>query len=174
MNDEAREELVRLLPRLRRFAFGLTGKLEDADDLVQAACERALDRFHQWQPGTRLDSWMFRIIQTVFIDTTRKHKLRGNPVDLNDYSHLTDPGAQRRSEARSALSQVAEAMALLPEEQRIVLMLVCIEEHSYREAAALIGVPVGTVMSRLARARLRLSELLHDGASVMKRTSAHG
>lgn len=174
MNDEAREELVRLLPRLRRFAFGLTGKMEDADDLVQTACERALHRLHQWQPGTRLDSWMFRIIQTVFIDTTRKHKLRGNPVDPNDYSHLADPSAQRRSEARSALSQVTEAMALLPEEQRIVLMLVCIEEHSYREAAALIGVPIGTVMSRLARARLRLSDLLHDGTTGMKRTSGHG
>jgi RNA polymerase sigma-70 factor, ECF subfamily len=174
MDEETREELVRLLPRLRRFAFGLTGKIQDADDLVQTACERALARIHQWEPGTRLDSWMFRIIQNVFKDSMRKYKLRGDPVDPNDLAHLADNDAHRLPEIRSNLENVASAIQRLPEDQRLLLMLVCVEEHSYREAAAIIGIPVGTVMSRLARARLRLGQLLKDSKNNSKERSDHG
>jgi RNA polymerase sigma-70 factor (ECF subfamily) len=165
MNEEAREELVKLLPRLRRFAFGLTGKMQDADDLVQAACERALDRLHQWVPGTRLDSWMFRIMKNIFLDGIRKHKLRGDPIDPDGYAHVADADAHRLPEIRSNLSHVAAAIERLPEDQRLVLMLVCVEEHSYREAAEIIGIPVGTVMSRLARARIRLNQLLKNSSN---------
>ena len=174
MDEETREELVRLLPRLRRFAYGLTGKIQDADDLVQTACERALARIHQWEPGTRLDSWMFRIIQNVFKDSMRKYKSRGDPVDPNDLAHLVDNDAHRLPEIRSNLESVASAIQRLPEDQRLLLMLVCVEEHSYREAAAIIGIPVGTVMSRLSRARLRLSQILKDSNYNSKEQSDHG
>lgn len=174
MDEETREELVRLLPRLRRFAYGLTGKIQDADDLVQSACERALTRVHQWQPGSRLDSWMFRIIQNIFKDNMRKHKLRGDPIDPNDLAHLADTGAHRLPEIRGNLQHVAAAIQRLPEDQRLVLMLVCVEEHSYREAAAIMGIPVGTVMSRLARARIRLSQILKDSSNYSRGQSGHG
>lgn len=148
------------MPRLRRFAFGLTGKLDDADDLVQSACERALNRSHQWTPGTRLDSWMFYIIKNIHIDELRKHKLRGDPVDTNDYHQVADKSAHRLPEIRSNLKRVSAAMQRLPDDQRMILMLVCVEELTYREAAAILDVPIGTVMSRLARARVNLNELL--------------
>lgn len=160
MDQKTREELISLLPRLRRFAFGLTGTVQDADDLVQSACERALNRSHQWTPGTRLDSWMFYIIKNIHIDELRKHKLRGDPVDTNDYHQVVDNKAHRRSENHSNLKQVAAAMEHLPEDQRVILMLVCVEEYTYREAAAILEIPIGTVMSRLARARVNLNERL--------------
>ena len=157
--DELREHIVALLPRLRRFAYGLAGKQEDADDLVQAACERALERPAQWTPGTRLDSWLFRIIQTIWLDQLRARKVRGDAVDPDDLVHVADEQAHRVPEARHRLDRVMQAMAQLPEEQREVLMLVCVEEHSYRETAELLEIPLGTVMSRLARARQRLQDL---------------
>lgn len=160
MNQKIQEELVSLLPRLRRFAFGLTGKLHNADDLVQSACERALNRSHQWIPGTRLDSWMFKIIKNIHIDELRKHKLRGDSVDPDNHQHVADSNAHRLPEIRSNLQQLSAAMERLPDDQRIVLMLVCVEEYTYREAAAMLEVPLGTVMSRLARARINLNEQL--------------
>jgi RNA polymerase sigma-70 factor (ECF subfamily) len=136
--------------------------MQEADDLVQAACERGLNKIDRWKPGTRLDSWMFRILQNIFLDNRRKHKLRGDPVSPDNYRQVVDTQSQRLPEIRNNLSLVAEAMTTLPEEQRVVLMLVCIEEHSYKEAAQIIGVPVGTIMSRLARARINLSKLLEN------------
>lgn len=164
MSDETRAELIRLLPRLRRFALGLTGNPEDADDLVQAACERALNRLHQWRPGTRLDSWMFRIVQTTRIDEIRRTKRRGHAADPSEIEAAADPGAHRVGEGKMMLSQVTEALERLPPEQRAVLTLVGVEQYSYKEAADLLEIPIGTVMSRLARARLRLHELLGDSA----------
>lgn len=156
------DELVDLLPRLRRFAVGLAGNLGDADDLVQAACERALAKRHQWQPGTRLDSWMYRIIQNLWIDRGRSHRARGEHVAVDEISGLADGQAHRVAEIDSTLARVSCAIGQLPEEQREVLMLVGVAEYSYREAAEQLGIPVGTVMSRLARARLRLNKMV-DG-----------
>ncbi len=162
MNKEVEEELISMLPRLRRFALGLTGNIQEADELVQAACERGLDKINQWRPGTRLDSWMFRILQNIFLDNMRKHKLRGDPVSPESYKQAVDTQSQRLPEIRSNLALVAEAMKAIPEEQRVVVMLVCIEEQSYKKAAETLGVPVGTIMSRLARARMNLSKLLEN------------
>ncbi|MCU0957431.1 MAG: RNA polymerase sigma factor [Hydrogenophaga sp.] len=164
MND-FREELVQLLPRLRRFAYGLTGQRDDADDLVQAACERALERSDQWEPGTRLDSWMYRIIQNLWFDRLRSRKVRGDPVDMEDIEPQADEHAHRAPELRSDLARVSDALQQLRPEHRELLMLVCVEELSYKEAAELLQIPMGTVMSRLARARLALHELLAAGAS---------
>lgn len=160
MDQAVRDELVALLPRLRRFAIGLAGNLDDADDLVQGACERALARIGQWQPGTRLDSWMYRIIQNLWIDRGRRHQLRGDPVDPAELPQLADTQAHRLPELNSTLDRVLAALGELPPEQREVMLLVGVGEHSYREAAEQLGLPVGTVMSRLARARLRLHALV--------------
>jgi RNA polymerase sigma-70 factor (ECF subfamily) len=158
--SDVREELVRLLPQLRRFAYGLAGNRDDADDLVQAACERALERIDQWEPGTRLDSWMYKIVQNLWFDRLRSRKLRGVAVDTETLEPQADEHAHRAPELRSDLSRVSDALQHLRPEHRELLLLVCVEELSYKEAAELLGIPMGTVMSRLARARLQLQEHL--------------
>ncbi len=161
---QVREEMVALLPRLRRFARGLAGVPDQADDLVQAACERALARIDQWQPGTRLDSWMFRIVQTIWLDERRAVKVRTGEgridAEMAEDELAFDGG--RGLEAHMTYEAVRAAMATLPEDQRAVLVLVCVEGQSYKEAAAALDIPIGTVMSRLARARAGLVKRLGE------------
>lgn len=155
-----RTDLIALVPKLRRFALSLTGNRQDADDLVQGACEKALKNWAQFQPGTRMDSWMYRIVQTLWLDDRRRHKVRGTAIDPED-AYLSDEGkAACLPEDRMMLEKVRAAMLTLPEGQREVLALVAIEGQSYREAAESLNVPVGTVMSRLSRARENLLPLL--------------
>ena len=156
------QELVAALPKLRRFAFGLAGSIDEGDDLVQAACERALARRDQYEPGTRLVSWMYRIVQTVWIDRLRHRRrepLVVDPVALADF-----PGgdAAVEAESRLALAEVRRAIAGLSPDQRTVLLLVSVEGVAYREAAEILGLSIGTVMSRLARARLALARVLEE------------
>jgi RNA polymerase sigma-70 factor (ECF subfamily) len=157
------DQLIAVLPRLRRFAAGLTRSATEADDLVQAACERALAREHQFQEGTRFDSWMFRIVQTIWIDQLRARDIRKEGGDIAE-ERLGSDEPVRRVEARLALSEVRRAVAQLPPDQRTTLMLVTVEGLSYKQAADVTGVPVGTIMSRLARARVALQQLLQAGA----------
>lgn len=145
-----------LLPRLRRFALALTCDRTEADDLVQAGCERALLAARQWQAGTRMDSWMFKIMQNHWIDQCRARSSRGQAVDPEILENLPDDQWTRAMEARLTLERVLGVMRLLPEPMRIVLALVTIEGLSYQQAAEVLDVPVGTVMSRLARARTEL------------------
>jgi RNA polymerase sigma-70 factor (ECF subfamily) len=153
MSEQFRQDLVALVPKLRRFAYSLTGNRQDGDDLVQAACEKALRNVDQFAPGTRMDSWMYRIIQTLWIDDRRKVQRRGASID-SDEVQLSDEGkAANLPEDRMMLAQTRAAMAALPAGQREVLALIAIEGLSYREAADTLDVPVGTVMSRLSRAR---------------------
>jgi RNA polymerase sigma-70 factor, ECF subfamily len=168
VTGEFHSRLIDLIPRLRRFAVALTGDLDQADDLVQETCARALSRAEQWQEGTRLDSWLYRIAQNLWFDHVRAKKVRGVhvPLDLeaNDLS-----GADGRTvvENRLSLAVVNAAMATLPEDQRILVALVCIDGASYKEAAQITGVPIGTVMSRLARARRQLHATLEGKATVV-------
>ena len=156
------QELVAALPKLRRFAFGLTGSIDEGDDLVQAACERALARRDQYKPGTRLVSWMYRIVQTVWIDRLR-HRRRGPTVmDPTALADLPGGDAAAEMESRLALAEVRRAIAGLPPEQRTVLLLISEEGAAYREAAEILQLPIGTVMSRLARARLALGKALEQ------------
>ena len=161
------DQLIAVLPRLRRFARGLTGKAAEADDLVQAACERALARAHQFEEGTRFDSWMFRIVQTIWIDQLRAREVRKEDGDVAE-ERLGSDAPVRRIEARLALAEIRQAVELLPADQRAVLMLVTVEGLTYKEAAAVAGVPVGTIMSRLARARVALQQLLDAGGGVRR------
>jgi RNA polymerase sigma-70 factor (ECF subfamily) len=164
------DQLIAVLPRLRRFAAGLTRSATEADDLVQAACERALTREHQFQEGTRFDSWMFRIVQTIWIDQLRARDIRKEDGDIAEERLGTDEPV-RRVEARLALSEVRRAVSLLPPDQRATLMLVTVEGLSYKEAADVAGVPIGTIMSRLARARIALQQLLDAGAGKSRSTT---
>lgn len=154
------EELVALLPRLRRFARTLCHDADMADDLVQAACERALKAADSFVAGTRFDSWMYRIVQNLWIDRRRSSASRGPHVDLDSALELPGSDGRRDTEAKLTLAKVRGAIAELPEEQRLVLALVSIEGLSYRDAAEQLGVPLGTVMSRLSRARGKLMALV--------------
>ena len=156
------DQLIAVLPRLRRFARGLSGSIADADDLVQAACERALARQHQFQEGTRFDSWMFRIVQTIWIDQVRARDVRKEGGDIAE-DRLGSDEPVRRVEARLALAEVRRALDRLPPDQRTALLLVTVEGLSYKEAAEVVQVPVGTIMSRLARARIALQLQLEGG-----------
>ena len=163
MSDELKTEIASLVPRLRRFAAALTGNREDGDDLVQQACVKALVRLGQFEPGTRLDRWMMRIVQTTFLDAVRSRRRRRTEIDPEALERLSDEGrAASGTEHRMVLDRVRAAMATLPEDQRAVLALVAIEGYSYKEAAEILEVPVGTVMSRLSRARGRLLPLIED------------
>jgi len=161
------DQLVAVLPRLRRFARGLTGSAVEADDLVQAACERALTREHQFQEGTRFDSWMFRIVQTIWIDQIRSRDVRKEDGNVAE-ERLGSDEPVRRVEARLALAEVRRAVDRLPPDHRTALLLVTVDGLSYKEAADVVGVPVGTIMSRLARARIALQQQLEAGGGLRR------
>jgi RNA polymerase sigma-70 factor (ECF subfamily) len=152
--------MVAVLPRLRRFAYALTGSTEQGDDLVQETCLRALSRVERWQPGSRLDSWMYRIAQNIWLDRMRANKVRGEVVDVDAVEQMPGLDGRDVTESQLTLEAVDAALQRLPPEQRAVIALVCIEGVSYKEAADVTGVPIGTIMSRLARARQSLHVLL--------------
>jgi RNA polymerase sigma-70 factor (ECF subfamily) len=159
-----RQEMVALLPRLRRFALVQTGSRELADELVQAACERALSRLDQFTPGTRLDSWMFRIVRSLWIDRMRYARRRPE-ADVAAVGLVPfDARIHEQAEAKTDLAIVRDTVATLPDEQRVVLALVAIDGQSYQQAAEALGVPVGTIMSRLSRARRKLVDALEAPA----------
>ena len=161
-SNDFRGQMVALLPRMRRFAYALTSNMEDADDLVQAACERGLSRQHQWQPGTRLDHWVFRIMYTIKIDKTRLLRSRKVHIPLEEENFRMDGANDKQDlESKLMLQRVLQTMDQLSESDRMILALVCIDGLSYKDAAATLEVPTGTVMSRLARARHRLHELVY-------------
>ena len=158
------EELIELLPRLRRFARGLTRGVNDADDLCQAAIERALKSRDQWQQGTRLDSWMYRITRNLWIDERRAAARRGVHAPIDEAAVQVEGDGAAEVEAGALRGDVDSAMMRLPDEQREAVMLVLVEGYAYREAAEILEVPIGTVTSRLARGRETLMHLLGEAA----------
>jgi RNA polymerase sigma-70 factor, ECF subfamily len=172
VTDEIRVRMVAVLPRLRRFAYALTGSTEQGDDLVQETCLRALSRVERWQPGSRLDSWMYRIAQNIWLDQMRANKVRGEVVDIDLMEVLPGSDGRDVTESQLTLEAVDAALQKLPPDQRAVIALVCIEGVSYKEAAEITGVPMGTIMSRLARARRNLNALLDEPASTKNTRSA--
>ncbi|MGO8953231.1 MAG: RNA polymerase sigma factor [Rhodomicrobium sp.] len=161
MKNDLRLQIVDFLPRLRRFSHALTGDPDKGDDLVQETCARALSRLDQWEPGTRLDSWMFRIAQNLWLDQRRAHKVRGNTVDIDEVYDLPGDDGRTVTESRLTLAEVSQGIAQLPADQQVLIALVCVEGLSYKEAAEVLEVPIGTVMSRLARARRVLFHKAH-------------
>jgi len=165
VTSDARIRMVALLPRLRAFAVSLSRSRTEADDLVQGACERALGSLASFREGSNFDAWMMRILRNLWIDNHRKR--RGEvPLEGTD-APLEPAGDDGRKvvEARLALGDTRMAIETLPEEQRSVLVLVCVEGLSYRDAAEVLQIPVGTVMSRLARARIGLAQAMGIGAA---------
>lgn len=161
------DRLVAFLPNLRRFAISLCRSRDVADDLVQAACERALSSAERFEAGTRFDAWMFRILRNLWIDRLRRQKTAGVHEDVSERHDLVGARGEPDAEARLTMKSVAQAIDGLPDEQREVLLLVCVEDLAYREAAEVLGIPIGTVMSRLSRARKALAEaagISGDGA----------
>ena len=157
--QQFRAELVSLLPRLRRFGRAIARNREDADDLVQVAVERALTRREQWEPGTRMLSWMFKIMNNAWIDEVRARTRREQVFAPEEAGvHI---GVSPMDDHMNALA-VRKAIERLNDEQRIAVGLVLVEGLPYKEAAEVLGVPIGTVTSRLARAREQLQALLQN------------
>jgi RNA polymerase sigma-70 factor (ECF subfamily) len=158
--DSFEDALTALLPRLRRFAVGLARDRSDADDLCQMTVERVLLSRHQWQAGTRLDSWIYRIMRNLWIDETRSRSRRNRSfVDEEAGLSVGVDGAQ---EAAVELSMVDRAMATLPDDQREAVLLVMVEGYKYSEAAEIVGCPPGTLASRLVRGREALLAALGE------------
>ena len=158
--EALRQEIVSFLPRLRRFARSLAKDPDKADDLVQAACERALGRLSHVREGTRLDSWLYRIMYTRWIDKMRRGKTRAAKLVVLAATHKTfDVGKEMGDYLDTALD-IQKAFDTLPAEHKAAIALVSVEGYSYDEAASVLNLPVGTVASRVARARTMLGKLL--------------
>lgn len=152
--EDVRTRIVAFLPRLRRFCRGLAnGDGDRGDDLLQATVERVLARIDQWQPGTSLENWIFKLATNLHIDQFRSQRVRGISVDVEEAYALPGDDELERLEFRSELEAVRAALAAMPAEMRNVMTAVVLDGQSYREAAELLEIPIGTVMSRLARAR---------------------
>ncbi|MFV0472869.1 MAG: RNA polymerase sigma factor [Pikeienuella sp.] len=160
MEDEFEAELIASLPRLRRYALSLCRRADVADDLVQGAAERAIAARAGFDPGTSLQAWLFRILRNLWIDQTRRARTRGEELDVTETPEAAAHDGERTVEAVIALRETEAALNSLPAEQREVMRLVCLEELSYAEAAVVLDVPRGTVMSRLARGRVALAARL--------------
>ncbi|MET0375671.1 MAG: sigma-70 family RNA polymerase sigma factor [Rhizorhabdus sp.] len=156
--------LLELLPRLRRFARSLAIDAADADDLCQIALEKALKAEAQWEPGTRLDSWMYRIMRNCWIDEVRARRRRSETFVAAEEGEGVGNADDRRIEARVELGNVDRAMAALPPDQREVIALILVEGLAYKEAAELLDLPMGTVTSRLVRGRQALMGMLGEAA----------
>ena len=155
--EEISELIVALLPRLRRFARSLSRSQHDADDLTQVAVERAIRNRDQFRPGANLASWMFGIMKNAWLDDRRSRARRGEvalPEDSGEHPAVAP------ADAEAGLWAVSEAMGKLPEEQRLAVACVLLEGMSYKEAAELLEIPIGTLTSRLARGRGALASAL--------------
>ena len=156
-NEEVRSGLRVHLPALWRFGLVLSRRRETAEELVQATCLRALERADQYQPGTRLDRWLFSILHSIWINELRALRIRLGEGEVDAEIALVVDGVHE-IETNILAGQVLARIGRLPDAQRETVLLVYGEGYSYREAADLLGVPIGTIMSRLASARERLAE----------------
>jgi RNA polymerase sigma-70 factor, ECF subfamily len=166
--DDIRQELIALMPRLRRFAYALAGDPQRGDDLVQEAFARAFAHLDQYQPGTRLDSWMYRIVRNVWFNQERAARVRGTVVDLDHAPEIMGADGRDVVETRLTLEQVLRALARIPRDQRELIVLICVEGLSFKEAAAILDIPLGTATSRLARGRRALYMLAIEGQTELE------
>jgi RNA polymerase sigma-70 factor (ECF subfamily) len=155
------ERIAEHIPRLRRYARALTGDQHAADDLVQDTLERAINKRHLWRPGSDLRAWLFAIMHNVFVNQLRSRQ--AHPEDALDDDAL--PAVAPTDGARLEIRDLQTALAMLPPEQREVVLLVGLEQLTYAEVAGALAIPIGTVMSRLFRGRERLRLLVTGGQS---------
>lgn len=160
-SNEFRQELVSMLPKLRRFAMTLTRNGADADDLVQMVCERAITRNHLWNGEGRFESWIYAMTRNLWIDEIRKRKVRigSGTIDTSAQEELS---VEASGEMAVYANQLHRMILSMPEGQASVFLLVNVEGHSYREAAEILKIPSGTVMSRISTARMRLAAMISE------------
>ena len=152
------------IPRLRRYARALLGDRAAADDLVQDTLERAWSRLHQWRAGSNMRAWLFGIMHNLRVDQLRRPRLSTQSIDADEFELQT-----RATQADALeLRDLESALGHLADEQREILLLVALEEMSYADIASTLGIPIGTVMSRLSRGRERL-RLIMEGQSASTR-----
>jgi RNA polymerase sigma factor (sigma-70 family) len=164
--DEIASLLEPQIPGLRRYAWALLRDCEAADDLVQDTLERAISRWSQRREGD-LRAWLFAIQRNLFINGVRQRKARGKQVGEEALSDVQAPGMSPESHA--GLRDVLIGLDALPEDQRSILLLIGVEDLSYEQAAQVLDIPLGTVMSRLSRARARLREFMESGRGTVLR-----
>jgi RNA polymerase sigma-70 factor (ECF subfamily) len=163
--EQISRELVTFLPKLRRFAVTLTRNAADADDLVQEACERAITRSHLWNGEGRLESWVYAMTRNLWVDEIRKRKVRtgGGTVDAAEQDELI---VEANAEKAIYATQLHKMILSMPEGLSSVFLLVNVEGHSYKEAAEILQIPIGTVMSRLSTARMKLAAMINGTREV--------
>jgi RNA polymerase sigma-70 factor (ECF subfamily) len=156
------DQLAALLPRLRRFAHALSRNQADADDLTQATIERALRSREQWQRGTRLDSWSYRIMRNLWIDMARARSRRTAREAPEEEGLKVGEDPRGAMDAAVDLKRIMSAMSELPDEQREIVALILVEGFGYREVSEMLGLPIGTVSSRLVRGRTALLAMVGE------------
>ena len=162
------DEIERCIPALRRYARALTRNADRADDLVQDCIERAIRKQALWKPTGPLKSWLFRILLNLYRNELRLMRRRGEHVPVE--TMLVEPSVAPAQPGRIALAEMARAIDTLGPEQREALLLVVLEGLSYSEAAGVLEIPIGTLMSRLGRARAALRTLTGAGEEPRLRT----
>jgi RNA polymerase sigma-70 factor (ECF subfamily) len=159
--DDIKAEITVHIASLRRYARALMRDRSDAEDLMQDALARALSRSHQFKPGTNMRAWLFTILHNIHVNNVRAKVVRPNEVPVEDHEQRLSTPA--RQDGRIELRDMSRAIETLPAEQRQVLLLVGLEGMKYDEVATVLGVPIGTVMSRLSRAREAVRNRLAEG-----------
>jgi len=158
------EQLQAQIPRMRRYARALTGSREAADDLVQDALERAWTKRALWRPDSNLRAWLFAVMHNVFINGIKRARPMASLDALNEEGNVDPVAPSASAETGASLREMRDALGQLPVEQRQVVLLVGLEQFTYAEAAEVLEIPIGTVMSRLSRGRDRLRQLLDEGS----------
>ncbi len=154
-----KKELVRLIPMIRRFAYSLTGNQADADDLLQNTVERVLSK--GVPEDILLEKWMFKVCRNLWIDEYRSRKVRQNAAHAPELTEHQIVEGEKAQTNQVSLEELNQAMDILPDDQRSILSLVALQGLSYKEVAEILSVPIGTVMSRLARARASLHKFIY-------------
>jgi RNA polymerase sigma-70 factor, ECF subfamily len=164
-----RKDLITELPYLRRFARGLCGDASLADDLVQDCVERALMKSHLYDPARPLRAWLYAVLRNIYVSNWRRNSKHTSAKELDDLQGA-EGAVPPDQDSNFSVSLITEALDTLPIQQREVLVLVSLEEVSYQQAAEIIGVPIGTIMSRLSRGRAHLQNILEErGTTVLRR-----
>jgi RNA polymerase sigma-70 factor, ECF subfamily len=170
LTDDRDQQIIELIPRLRRYARALTRNPDQADDLVQDCLERAWGRLHLWRRGSNMRAWLFTIMHNLHINTRRRLANRPDRAEMPDWE--IGGGVQPIQEQIAEFRSTVAALHRLPEDQKVVLLLVAMEGLTYREAAGVLNLPIGTVMSRLARGRERLRQMTEEGGDIAAKMSS--
>lgn len=167
--DDLSRQLEQQIPRLRRYALALVGDPTRADDLVQDCLERAWSRAHLFRPGSDLRAWLFTILHNLHANAARRYHSRPREVSLADDGYA--PATPATQGHAMVLSELRTALTQVPDDQRQILLMIGMEQMTYQEVATVLGIPIGTVMSRLHRGRERLRALLESEPGGNRRRS---